>query len=329
MRSRSTQRRPFRPQPRRGAPRTFAYKPDFEDLESRTVLNTNLIYNGDFELGPVGFKTEYLYERVSILAPATCALTTDPLLVHQYAVSYGDHTSGSGLMLAANGALTPGVVVWSQRVAVEPNTPYLFFLWGSSFYPLSPAQLDIVFNDTSIGIFNLPGPAGIWELSAAAWFSGDSSSLSIKIIDRNTGFSGNDFAIDDLSLYAYEGLRPLPWWSAMPDAIMLETPISRGHDESVPDDLDRHSASGVLTGARDVADLLAGVEPPPALAAGWQELSPVVIGAVRQQSVHTVEERLAVRPQTAVTVDSRPSRNGSDGGAWREEWPGEATWVVL
>lgn len=74
--------------------------------------------------------------------------------------------------------------------------------------------------------------------------------------------------------------------------------------------------------AGDVAALMASCLAQPG--AVWQELTPVVISTVRHQ---TVDSRPAVRPQTAVTEDSRPSRNGSDGGQTSaEEW-GEA-WLA-
>ena len=103
-------------------------------------------------------------------------------------------------MLAANGTMTPNTILWQQTVAVVPNTDYQFSTWVSSWYPLSPARLDFLFNDQSIGVFTAPFNAGIWSQFAAAWNSGPNSLLTIKIIDRNTDFSGNDFAIDDISL---------------------------------------------------------------------------------------------------------------------------------
>lgn len=66
--------------------------------------------------------------------------------------------------------------------------------------------------------------------------------------------------------------------------------------------------------APDVAALLAGLESQPGLGAGWQGLTQVVNGAVRYETVRTVEESSAGRHQTAVTDDGRLSAKGSDGG---------------
>jgi hypothetical protein len=99
-------------------------------------------------------------KKTSVSRAATCfspdtillnfgeyVLTTDPRLVHRDAVSYKDHTSGAGIMLAANGALVPNLVLWSQTVAVQPGSSYDFSIWVSTWAAGSPARLDFLFND--------------------------------------------------------------------------------------------------------------------------------------------------------------------------------------
>lgn len=92
------------------------------------------IVNGDFELGNVGFNSDYQYSPGNFTAWRTYDIVTDPSLTHASAASYGDHTSGSGFMMAVNGADVANAVVWSQTVAVSPNTDY-------DFRPGSPAGL--------------------------------------------------------------------------------------------------------------------------------------------------------------------------------------------
>jgi hypothetical protein len=166
--------------------------------------NPNLIGNGDFEAGDVGFTSDYQSAAMDG-GPGFYSVVTDPRNFNIDATSYGDHTSGSGFMLAVDGAMMPDQVVWSETVSVTPNTRYTFAIWVSSWYPLSPAELDFRFNDQSIGTFTAPQHAGVWREFETAWTSGSDPSVMIRIIDNNTQFSGNDFALDDISLLAANG----------------------------------------------------------------------------------------------------------------------------
>jgi hypothetical protein len=159
----------------------------------------DLIFNGDFELGNVGFTSDYVTPGIGV-TEGTYEILTDPHLSNPYAVSYHDHTTGSGLMMAVNGAVIPNVVVWSETVRVRPNTEYDFSIWVSSWYPTSPAQLDILFNGNSALAFTATSTAGVWQQFTTSWRSDADTSLTISIFDRNTAASGNDFALDDISL---------------------------------------------------------------------------------------------------------------------------------
>jgi hypothetical protein len=70
----------------------------------------NLLVNGDFSLGNTGFTSDYIFTS-DILPAGTYCIDTDPHHCHPLAASYGDHTSGTGLMLIANGDVTPNQVV--------------------------------------------------------------------------------------------------------------------------------------------------------------------------------------------------------------------------
>ena len=78
-------------------------KPCIEVLEGRALLS-NLLVNGDFELGNTGFTTQY---------PNTNT-TGGYIIGHNPAVdrggafsSFGDHTTGTGLMDLVDGATSP------------------------------------------------------------------------------------------------------------------------------------------------------------------------------------------------------------------------------
>jgi hypothetical protein len=142
-----------------------------ECLEERVQPSANLITNGDFELGNVGFGTTYTYVPGNIYDAGTYDVVTNPHLSHPAGASYGDHTTGSGLMFAANGAVNPGRIVWKQIIDVDPNSLYVFSAWVSN-WDQNPghavAQLDFGFNGTDAGRFNAPTTAGVWQRSRPA-----------------------------------------------------------------------------------------------------------------------------------------------------------------
>jgi RHS repeat-associated protein len=169
-------------------------------LSQSSSALSNLIVNGDFESGNTGFASGYNHSPSDIEAATTYAVPTDPHDVHDSATSFGDHTSGSGHMMAVNGATSAGVTVWSQTVAVVPNTSYEFSAWIASWFADSPAQLQFKINGNSIGTFTAPSATGIWQQFATTWNSTSGTSAFIQVIDLNTDNFGNDFALDDMSL---------------------------------------------------------------------------------------------------------------------------------
>src|SRR4051794_40499460 len=82
-----------------------------------------LIVNGDFEQGNTGFSTQFAYTPGDIGPGGTYDILTNPLNSHGFIPSIpGDHTTGSGLMMAINGSHSTGFVVWSQTVSVAANS---------------------------------------------------------------------------------------------------------------------------------------------------------------------------------------------------------------
>ena len=164
-----------------------------------------LIVNGDFELGNTGFTSEYTHNPGDISPRGTYDLVSDPTDAHPSLAnpSYGDHTTGSGLMLAANACGDCGdLAVWSQEVEVTLETSYKFSAWVSNWAAggKSPPQMDFFFNGVSVGLFNDVTTPAIWMEFGATWDSTDNTLVTIEIFDRNTVVSGNDFALDDISM---------------------------------------------------------------------------------------------------------------------------------
>ena len=180
----------------------------FDVLEERTVPSgTELVVNGSFELGNTGFQSSYAYSPGNIADLSTYDITTNPADVHFSAASFGDHTTGTGEMMAVNGGQTSDLTVWSETIAVVPNSDFTVSAWVASWYPASPAQLDFSINGTSIGTITSPDATGVWQQFSGSWNSGAATSATIRIVNLNMAFSGNDFALDDISFF---GPAPVP-----------------------------------------------------------------------------------------------------------------------
>ncbi len=159
--------------------------------------------NGNFESGNTGFNTNYGFVAVppgNLTAPAVYSVISNPQTGHPAWASFGDHTTGSGLMMVVNGDITAGTLVWSETVTLTPGATYQMQFWGASTYFQNPATLNVQVNGVGIGTpLQLSGTTGQW-LSFTANFVAPSSSVTVAIHDPNTDFTGNDFVLDDISL---------------------------------------------------------------------------------------------------------------------------------
>ena len=171
--------------------------------------NPNVIVNGDFEQGNVGFTSDYVYvedmpgSQEEMVPAGTYTVINNPFLVHAAWSPCEDHTPGAAdQMMLINGELALQNF-WCQTVTIQPNTYYNVEAWVSSVHPSSPAVLQFSINGTPIGqIINAPSTPCEWIPFNAIWNSGSATTAEICIINLNTEAFGNDFALDDISMVA-------------------------------------------------------------------------------------------------------------------------------
>ena len=165
----------------------------------------NLLVNGDFSLGNTGFTSDDVFTS-DTQPEGTYCVDTNPHNCHPGGGSYGDHTSGHGLMLNANGAVIPNQIVWQETVTVAPHTQYTFSGWVASWGNVngvdpSPARLRFFVNGVHVGQdFSVASQNGQWLQFVTRWDSESNTSAIIAIVDVNVDAFGNDFSLDDLSL---------------------------------------------------------------------------------------------------------------------------------
>jgi len=172
--------------------------------------NTNLLVNGDFSQGNVGFVTDSSYTLAptgnDITHPGAYAITASPSDLYHEFCSGGDHTPNNAMMVV-DGSTTGGAACWRETVAVTPNTSYNFLGWYMAT-TLMPAMPGITVTINGVVVF---GPLRVenycsWTPMTASWNSGSDTTATIAISSSSPIGNGNDFALDDLLFY--EGCPP-------------------------------------------------------------------------------------------------------------------------
>ncbi len=167
-----------------------------------SYLDTNLIYNGNFELGNVGFTTQYDY--------ATIGPTTRELYSINTNASFFESAFcpcvRDGNYIFFDGSINPNTIVYQSQVNILPNTDYVFSLELSTInVPPNPlnslADLQISINNAIVQSHFRPTiPCCTWNSIDVTWNSQNSSIATITIINLNLEPYGNDFGIDNISL---------------------------------------------------------------------------------------------------------------------------------
>ncbi|MEM1218467.1 MAG: gliding motility-associated C-terminal domain-containing protein, partial [Bacteroidota bacterium] len=169
------------------------------------VPGDNIIINGDFEDGSVGFTSDYIVGTGGPWGPlsneGTYAVASNTNDVHSNFASCVDNTSGTGQMLIVNGSTTPNENVWCQEVVISASTDYQFSTWITSAVVSNPAILQFSINGALLGNpFGAPFVTCEWDQFFEVWNSGTNTTAEICIVNQNTSGGGNDFALDDISL---------------------------------------------------------------------------------------------------------------------------------
>ena len=183
----------------------------------------NLVSNGDFSGSFAGFESDYTQDLTNGWDPATYTVSSDPGLWHPTFVSIGDHTTGNGLMFVGNGSTTLGSRVWeSDSISVLEGQQYFFEAFVANvcctdfIRDRGQSVLDfrIAFNGgpwTSLGIRETDTlMPGLWNGLSTRWTSSGAGTVSLRLIDLNSAYDANDFALDDVYFGEESTVTPEP-----------------------------------------------------------------------------------------------------------------------
>ena len=172
-------------------------------VTSNTNTVRNLVYNGDFTQGNVGFTSMYSYFNPTnpSLSQRAYGIVSNPTIWEPGFSNCGDHTSGSGLMMVVDGSAgnSGNDLLWGQNIPVTPGQNYVFSYWIQSVVAVNPAVIKSTINGVVLGTGAATNSLCTWTNYTYTWNSGTSTLAQIRLFDQTTVSNGNDFAIDDLS----------------------------------------------------------------------------------------------------------------------------------
>ncbi|NVO20895.1 MAG: hypothetical protein HXX13_14440 [Bacteroidetes bacterium] len=181
-----------------------------------TTVSVELVTNGNFTAGNVGFTSDYTYwpdiagnnELVPDNGTNGYSVGTNGQNFHPNFWGQ-DHTNNSVgprnfMLVNGHGTLT----IWKETLSVTPNTDYYFSAWAISLNNVGPfANLKFSINGSQIGSPTGPlpsrptnnNPPFNWTQFYGNWNSGASTTALLEIVDLETAAGGNDFGLDDIS----------------------------------------------------------------------------------------------------------------------------------
>ncbi len=172
-------------------------------VNSTTVTPDNLVYNGDFFLGNVGFTSDYNYYNPNNPTNVQKAygVVTDAETWEVGFSPCNDHTSTTGKMMVVDGSTSNSGndKVWCQTVPVTPGQSYAIKYWVQTLATPNQANIDVTINSVSLGTALAPAATCTWTQQSYNWTAGAGvTTAQICIYNRSIALAGNDFALDDI-----------------------------------------------------------------------------------------------------------------------------------
>lgn len=125
-----------------------------------------------------------------------------------------DHATGdeTGRMMVVNGS-NPGQEIFATQITVKPNTEYVFSTWilnvDSAPFEINPQLRATIIGDEVIYNRLLTDTLSrtsipTWVQEGVRFNSGNNTTLTVAFISEGGAAGGNDYLIDDISVYELE-----------------------------------------------------------------------------------------------------------------------------
>jgi hypothetical protein len=178
---------------------------------------TNLVVNGDFSQGDVGFTSQYAEVAAksgSMMPEGVFTIASNPEAVHPYWVALPDDNPH----MIVNGATAGTWTVWQESLATTAGQTYAFSASAADVCcnsahlgDYSPSELEFEVSSDGFKTFQTlatytthpTGDAGQFGTVHAVFTA--AGAVELRVVDALTGRVGNDFALDDISVTAVDG----------------------------------------------------------------------------------------------------------------------------
>jgi hypothetical protein len=164
------------------------------------------VVDGNFQSS--GFSSAYSpSSSCSTSSPFTADyyyIGTNPASCNAGWVTMSDPTDSGLPMMIVNGAQDGTSAVWYETLSTTSGTHYTFTFWMADIYGEtsdSPATLEFEVNGIPVtGCTGYsPSAQGVWVQETCTYTSGSGPTEMLALVDTNTAFEANDFALDDIS----------------------------------------------------------------------------------------------------------------------------------
>ncbi|MBP3253451.1 MAG: gliding motility-associated C-terminal domain-containing protein [Bacteroidales bacterium] len=190
----------------------------YVSVQARRFSEENLIENGDFEQGNVGFESDYIYEEDleewTLLMYGHYTITED---ASQLKDVWDDCQNGGKFMLI-DGTNIDAQAFWKYSLSVQPNTEYIFSFKAKALEELDltedpekpetpkmmPPNIFIYINGKFVTSKQLFYNDCEWHEFNVLWESKKEKTMEIKLVDFNKLVGQNDFVLDDMMLKKVE-----------------------------------------------------------------------------------------------------------------------------
>jgi gliding motility-associated-like protein len=167
-----------------------------------SLIGNNLIIDGDFELADNSFTSTYIQSPTGTTASGTYSILDNPSNASTSFSPCNDHTTSGVNMLVVNSSTVANSPFWCRTVNLTPNTDYVFSMWATNIGNVNLSRLFVTVNGSQVNPTTfVVSPNCNWQEITFTWNSGTLSSADFCIVNQNTSATGNDFAVDDISLF--------------------------------------------------------------------------------------------------------------------------------
>ena len=172
---------------------------------------SELVVNGNFNAGNTGFATKYaIIAPTGSTAGGDYGVGTNPNAYNtRYFVPMGDHTTGTGNFLIADGESSNTSYVWQESVNVIVGQVYFFSAWFANI-DSNVTSPNICYDNPAQLVFQIAGIAvgntiqvdchdHKWVQFFTSWKAPATATINLTIQDVLAQSNGNDFGLDDIS----------------------------------------------------------------------------------------------------------------------------------